>query len=378
MKHEITPAEYIRATIAILKEKGKASIGFDPKCYDPCLTKDELPWCIYFDEIISYITAPSLCSEESLADLSDKEKAWLAAHPECLIISVENDGGQIFYDFFAADTHFLHEEGENYAGEDFERIFYDVYDELWDGGINDEEGYFFLNRFLDLDRTVKEQLVALIENNAPEGVLTVRNPYFDAGSGLDFDTLQRMPDEGNRLFLVDYANGPNNPQGIILDSLTPSFLLNILRDITDKQADNLDKESFVALYKAAYRNTRKEIVSSFIYERLASLKEGDAVSVPSDEGDWRCPYLITLDGFLGNTIEDTRDFNGIVIEKKSPGRIAVIPTWLGEPLVPDERLIVTPDAVYAEDHRTMNNTCVTYLPDEALWFLEEAVNGQIR
>lgn len=136
---KITGKQFVKAIIAILKEKNTSGVSFDPKSYDLNLSKNELPWCIKFDSMIDTISAPCMWSEDitnSDWTNADKKRAQEKHFPDCICICVEN-GGQILYDFF-----------DGTENEDFDHLFHDVYDELWDGGINDDEGDIWLDRFI--------------------------------------------------------------------------------------------------------------------------------------------------------------------------------------------------------------------------------------
>lgn len=139
---KITGKQFVKAIIAILKEKNKKSVSFDPRTYGSELTKNELPWCNAFDCMVDTIGCPELVigddTFEESVEFTDEDKAAMKAkgYPDCIWICVD-DGGAVKYDFF-----------DGTENEDFDHLFHDVYDELWDGGINDDEGDIWLYRFI--------------------------------------------------------------------------------------------------------------------------------------------------------------------------------------------------------------------------------------
>lgn len=142
---EITGKEFVNGIISILRKKNKTFVSFDPKSYDENLTKDELPWCCAFDQMVDTISAPGLLDEKTLARAYDPEDLVKMAgkgFPGCLCISVCTEGGVIFHDFF-----------DGSEDEDWEHLFIDVYDELRSS--DDGEGDFWIEALIRHQRTDK-------------------------------------------------------------------------------------------------------------------------------------------------------------------------------------------------------------------------------
>ncbi len=134
---KITGKEFVKAIIAILQEKKQYAVSYDPKTYDTDLPKECLPWCVAFDAMIDTVSAPCLWPDGmNHCDHQDKENAKKKGYPDCISICVDLDGC-VMYDFF-----------DGTENEDFEHIFFDVYNELWDGGIEDEGADFWLEKFI--------------------------------------------------------------------------------------------------------------------------------------------------------------------------------------------------------------------------------------
>ena len=132
----LTGADFVRAIVALFREKGLNYASFDPKAYDPDLTKDELPWCVFFDNIIDTLSAPALWPKDALLDESDlhrlAEKGFPGRDVVCIAV---DDNGCLFYEFFNGDEN-----------EPWENLFFDVYDGI--RSCDDEEGDFWLDSFI--------------------------------------------------------------------------------------------------------------------------------------------------------------------------------------------------------------------------------------
>lgn len=115
-----TPEQFVKATIAFMKQKNIRSVSFDRKCFDINLTKSEMPWCITYDEFIDTVSIP------------DEPE-----HQGTLCICVCTDGGQILYNYFDGSEN-----------EDFDELFHWVYDEIWDGGMEDDEADIYFDKFI--------------------------------------------------------------------------------------------------------------------------------------------------------------------------------------------------------------------------------------
>ena len=126
-----TGQEFIAAIIGILKEKNASGVYFDPWSFDPALLKDTLPWRKRSDKMIDTVSVPCMWAEDITGSDwtdDDKKRAQEKHFPDCICISVE-DGRQIRYGFF-----------DGSEDEDFDSLFHDVYDKLWNGDI--ETVYF--------------------------------------------------------------------------------------------------------------------------------------------------------------------------------------------------------------------------------------------
>lgn len=144
MERVSTSQQFVAAIIAFMKEKGVCRVSFDRSDYDEnALTKNDMPWCILFDEFIDTVFVPSLAPDSILSNFSREEREWIARHPVCIGLSVTTEGGAIFYDFFDGTSNCI-VNAENYAGEDFDSLFHDVYSALWDGGMSDDEADIYL------------------------------------------------------------------------------------------------------------------------------------------------------------------------------------------------------------------------------------------
>ena len=149
-----TNEQYCEAIKAIMHQKGVNHVSFDRKTYDEnTLTKNEMPWCVLFDEFISTVCVPSLMTEE-LEGLAEIERAFIKGAPNCIALVVENKGGQVMYDLFNGETHCHSTGAEDYGEEDYIFIFEEVYCYLWDGGMEDDESEIWLEKngfFLNLE-----------------------------------------------------------------------------------------------------------------------------------------------------------------------------------------------------------------------------------
>ena len=150
-----TNEQYCEAIKAIMRQKGVNHVNFDRKTYDEnSLSKNEMPWCVLFDEFISTVCVPSLMTEKELEGLAEIEMAFIKGAPNCIALVVEDKGGQVMYDLFNGETH-CHSTGtEDYGEEDYEFLFEEVYSCLWDGGMEDDESEIWLEKngfFLNLE-----------------------------------------------------------------------------------------------------------------------------------------------------------------------------------------------------------------------------------
>lgn len=213
----LTGEDFVRATIAFLREKGTDHVSFDPNTYDAELTKNELPWCVTFDQIIDTVCIADDGSER-------------------IVLCVEN-GGAIFYEYFDGSEN-----------EDFDHIFHDVYDELWDGGMTDEEADCWLDAFIG-ETDIRKRLVRLLDRLVTGGIQYITEPYLDPDSGLQYDCLRRVRELGNKLYLTDSINGENNPTALMLTSLPEETLIRIIRRIADYTGEYL-RNSFNGLFKS--------------------------------------------------------------------------------------------------------------------------------
>ena len=215
---KITGKQFVAAIIAVLKEKNTPCVSFDPKSYDAHLTKSELPWCNTFDCMADTIGCPALViGDESIAETAqfsdgDKEQMMASGYPDCLWICVDDEGA-VKYDFFNGSED-----------EDWEHLFFDVYDELRDG--KDEEADFWLDEFIRQYRSSQsnkavDKAKAVLINQIKERILaedgsvlrldkTVRIDKLN----LDFDEYLPMTvranfidlDEGNPSIEFDYPD----------------------------------------------------------------------------------------------------------------------------------------------------------------------------
>ena len=143
-----TGQEFIAAIIGILKEKNASGVYFDPWSFDPALLKDTLPWRKRSDKMIDTVSVPCMWSEDITGSDwtdDDKKRAQEKHFPDCICISVE-DGRQIRYGFF-----------DGSEDEDFDSLFHDVYDKLWNGDIETEADVWLCD-FLE-----KRRLCAIAE-----------------------------------------------------------------------------------------------------------------------------------------------------------------------------------------------------------------------
>lgn len=142
-----TNEQYCEAIKAIMHQKGVNHVDFERKNYDEnALTKNQMPWCVLFDEFISTVCIPSLMTEKELEGLSEIEKAFIGSNPNCIALTVENEDGQVMYDLFNGETHCYSTRGEDYGEEDYQFIFEEVYSYLWDGGMEDEESEIWIEK----------------------------------------------------------------------------------------------------------------------------------------------------------------------------------------------------------------------------------------
>ena len=160
--------EFVAAINAILKEKNKKTISFDPIYFDGHPKKNELPWCNTFDCMIVTIGSPQMVigkdSLENTKEFSYYEKKTIKAkgYPDCIWICGE-DHGEIKYDFFNGTEN-----------EDWENLFFYVYDELRNK--NDEDAEIWLEIFLIKYRglqikTITDKAKAILVDFVKERVL---------------------------------------------------------------------------------------------------------------------------------------------------------------------------------------------------------------
>lgn len=142
-----TNEQYCEAIKTIMRQKGVKFVDFDRKTYDEnALTKNQMPWCVLFDEFICTVSVPSLMTEEELQGLDETEKTFIKNNPNCIVLATESDGGMLRYDLFNGMTHCHSTEGENSGEEDYQFLFEEVYSYLWDGGMEDEESDIWLKK----------------------------------------------------------------------------------------------------------------------------------------------------------------------------------------------------------------------------------------
>lgn len=108
--------DFVRATAALIREKGETAVWFDLRSFDPALTKDELPWCRTLDNFI-----------ESVGTGGDDGRS--------IILTTWNDG-------------YVHTPFTGTEDEDFDAVFHFVHDELCDPD-TEPEADEWLASFLD-------------------------------------------------------------------------------------------------------------------------------------------------------------------------------------------------------------------------------------
>lgn len=156
-----TPQDFVEAIIAILKEKNTLSVSFDPKSYEDKLSKSELPWCVRFDSLVDTI---------SIRPDNDSLRGKI-------IISVVN-GGQTIYDTFDGNEN-----------EDFEKLFYKVYDALRDG-TEEEEADLWIGRFLTARFRAKND--AVVDGAKNLIILRIKDIVSKCGGSVRFKNVKAV------------------------------------------------------------------------------------------------------------------------------------------------------------------------------------------
>ena len=155
-----TPQDFVEAIIAILKEKNTLSVSFDPKSYEDKLSKSELPWCVRFDSLVDTI---------SIRPDNDSLRSKI-------IISVAN-GGQTIYDTFDGSEN-----------EDFEKLFYKVYDALRDE--TEEEADLWIGRFLAARFRAKND--AVVDGAKNLIILRIKDIVSKCGGSVRFKNVKAV------------------------------------------------------------------------------------------------------------------------------------------------------------------------------------------
>ena len=125
-----TGKQFVQAIIAVLREKGRTSISFHKRDFDINLTKNKMPWCVYFDEFIDTVSISS--GTDNIGKIC---------------VCVCTDGGQILWEHFDGSEN-----------EDFDGLFNWVYNSLWDGGIEDEEADIWLEEFFNPTKPLAKRI----------------------------------------------------------------------------------------------------------------------------------------------------------------------------------------------------------------------------
>lgn len=157
---KISSKDYVAAIIAVLNEKNRLLVSFDPKSYDPALTKDELPWCVKFDALIDTVSI-----RPELKEVRDKI---------CVSVCVN---GYLFYAYFDGSEN-----------EDFEHLFFEVYDELRNG--YEEEADIWLDRFVHSRFRAKND--AVIENAKRTIILRIKDIVSAEGGSVEFGKVKAV------------------------------------------------------------------------------------------------------------------------------------------------------------------------------------------
>ena len=256
---------------------------------------------------------------------------------------------------------------------------------------------------LGIEKPIKDALIQLIEENAPDSPVTVPTPYYD--EGLVYGELRRVPELGNRLYLTDSINGPNNPQCCSLENLTASNLFKALCAMVNARKTLVLKEyqsirylneltrlayeasRIIELSARVERYTPLEVATQYIYEALCLQGQVNAWK-PEDEereflrlgDDCRLPYIITLDGLCGFTISQIREFKALrILSVDKGGQFVTEPYGIhGEPLAPEETILVSRKRIAVRDNRTQSQTEYTYIPDEAVFLIEDSIDYESR
>lgn len=362
---EISGVDFVRATIAFMREKGKTYVSFDKREYDLNLTKNELPWCVTFDEFIDTI---SISNEPSKRDK--------------ICICIETEGGEIRYDYF-----------DGTENENFDHIFHDVYDEIWDGGICDDEGDIWLWNYLSEKKSIKNRLISLINQcPVPKEGIKINRPWYNDDNGFNYDTLQRLDTLGNRLFLVDSANGMNNPTACELKNLSASHLYSVLRDAVLCNQKNLlkDYDKFTgtsdisdwAEDAAAIMSLSKEILKT---DTVATAKKGiydsaialtdftPTVTIVFDETKKPLPFLVTVDDCAGNTVEDCKNIVRAIIRRLENKDECLVELYTQEEMT--ARMSIHDGTAVCNWDDSNGSPCM--LPEESWLSFEEWLNDEI-
>ena len=238
---------------------------------------------------------------------------------------------------------------------------------------------------------VKERLIDAITRYAPDRELRVDRPF--CYEGVVYDYLRRLPEKGNKPFLLDRINGDDCPLWRGLEELTPSHLLLVCQAIKkdflmpllngDEKPKNgrLGDAAMLRCFAGIEARDRKSTACEYIYEHLciqaqvSGWKPGDEEREFLRFNDSQLPYLVTLDGFAGETISEVREFSALRITMVEEGRFHTKPySRDGEPLFPEEDIVFAEDGAWVVDQRTMSSTEFVYLPDDSLFLIEDALN----
>ncbi len=303
MRHDtITGPDYVRAINALLYEKsGNGSVSFDIRTYDRGLTKDDLPWSKTADRFIDTVRVPEDGGNDTV----------------CIIVDCGNGQG--------LQRHFNGTEKE-----DWDHIFYDVYDELWNG--DEEEAGEWLEQYMEKTSRgrfadIKGYLIRRIGESAAHLPVTLTRPWFDETLGVYYDTVEEKTFKGTKMVvLTDSVNGHNNPTAAMLTNLTATELLQAWKDIVrtamSRSADptfiltrtEREREEEVFIHRdflEAVSLGEEETAAAHIRHILSSCGEGERIYFSPNDAP--LPYTLSLDSFLGHMPESVSPFNGIEV-----------------------------------------------------------------
>lgn len=211
-------------------------------------------------------------------------------------------------------------------------------------------------------------------------------PYECEGNGFVYDVFQWC-DNLDGCYLMDSANGDNNPTVVAIDTLTPSMLLSLYKDILRKDIDDFLYETqnseqiesnllsaFLGEMAYFFKRAPEKVAIQYIYERVQLLLRSFAWKRTEErlcgcfkEKGTRLPYLLETLSDNGQTAFKAFAFDEIRIVGylDTSDAYTVQPYLNGVPL--DATLTVSALTISVSSDREMA------LTTDALFRLEECL-----